>query len=141
MNMTLTRTDFLSVGIFGQMTSEDGKINLYTLEHAYPDMNNEYVAKIPEGSYQCVLGQHQLKGMAQPFHTYEVTNVPGHTNILIHPGNYNADSEGCILVGLAKGNNAILNSREAFQAFMVLQNGEPEFTLTINQETINEQSS
>jgi len=32
--------------------------------------------------------------------TYLINDVPNRTNILIHPGNYSTDTNGCILPGL-----------------------------------------
>lgn len=120
------------------MESEDGNLILQTLEHSYefrPDstsVSTSYFPKIPSGTYLCVRGEHQLEGMAQPFETFEVTNVPGHTNILIHPGNFNKDSEGCILIGLSRdGDKDILQSRAAFEAFMDFQKGVDSFTLKL----------
>lgn len=43
-----------------------------------------------------------------------VLNVPGHTAIEWHPGNTEADTHGCTLLGKTKGTDFIGNSREAF---------------------------
>ena len=96
MIVTLKRTEFRDDGIFGELSA--GNLNLVTLEHSY-----DKKPKIPVGTYKCVRGVHHLANMVHPFTTFEVTGVPGHTNILIHPGNWNSDSEGCILVGKVIG--------------------------------------
>lgn len=135
MNITLTRNQNTPEGIFGNFTDENGNQVCVTLEHAYDDGSGNWSAKIPAGTYTCQRGQHQLTGMANSFETFEVTNVPGHTNILIHMGNFDKDSEGCILVGRAiagSGSSEMITSSVlTFNAFMQLQAGLDTFTLTV----------
>jgi hypothetical protein len=133
MNLTLIRTDAREDGIFGTLEGPNGLI-AYTLEHAYP-RGGIFTPKLPAGIYTCVRGLHQLANMKAPFWTFEITGVPGHTNILIHIGNYNDDSEGCVLVGdtILKGPTwMITDSRITFDKFMALQQGVDEFQLTVN---------
>lgn len=82
-----------------------GKLYLPWLK-VVPDIyTNEPLTCIPAGIYVCIAHN-------SPKHpdTWEVTNVPGHTDILIHPGNFasevrigeiihHTDSLGCILPG------------------------------------------
>lgn len=135
MDIILTRTQNNPEGIFGNFTDENGNEICVTLEHAYDDGNGGWTAKIPDGTYTCKRGQHQLTGMANPFETFEITNVPGHSNILIHMGNFDKDSEGCVLVGRAiagSGSSEMITSSVAtFNAFMQLQIGVDSFTLTV----------
>jgi hypothetical protein len=137
--MILIRQPGIEAGVFGMIKSKNPGLILSTLEHAYAkqsDLPNgpvSYVAKIPQGTYKCVLGEHSLEHSVLPFKTYEITNVPGHTGCLFHPGNTEADSAGCVLLGLSKENNEILNSREAFTELMSFQNGAQEFNLTISE--------
>lgn len=137
MNLTLKRNEALESGIFGVLLDDQGQQIAVTLEHAYDSGNGDgsYSPKTPVGTYTCVKGQHQLAHMTSPFETFEVTNVPGHTNILIHKGNYNDDSEGCILLGLAVQNTdtgkMITSSAPTFNKFMALQHNVDEFILTI----------
>jgi len=135
----MMRTDFLSTGIFGMIDSLDQRLLLYTLEHAYPvsqtgtSTDTSYLPKIPPGTYTCIRGQHRLPGMDHTFETFEITGVEGHTNLLFHPGNFNKDSEGCILLGLAREEGKdILHSKDAFQLFMELQKGCDSFALTVS---------
>lgn len=139
MNFILTRTDFDPDGIFGQLRSEDGESLYYSLEHAYDSQNGigSYAPKVPAGTYLCIKGRHQLEHSPAPFTAFELQNVPGHTNILIHVGNYNDDSEGCILLGMdiaptGDGSTHMLkSSNAAFNQFMDLQKDVDQFTLTI----------
>jgi hypothetical protein len=133
--MKLLRDTYLVSGIFGLLLDENGKVLCQTLEHAYLDESNPilaYVPKLPAGAYTCVRGMHQLEGMVQPFETFQITDVPGHTNILFHSGNFNADSAGCVLLGLVRdGTSDILQSRVAFDEFMAHNEGIDSFVLTV----------
>ncbi len=135
MNLTLTRKDTLRTGIFGVLESLDESMTLFTLEHAYEISELAppvYFPKMPPGVYTCKRGLHQLEGMKEPFETFEITNVPGHTNILFHTGNLNADSAGCVLLGLFRSaDDSIMQSRAAFSKFMQIQDGIDEFILTV----------
>lgn len=137
MNLILNRTEYESDGIFGQLLDENNNIICVTLEHAYDSSNGDgsYAPKLPAGIYTCERGQHQLANMKAPFTTFEIMNVPGHTNILYHVGNYNKDSEGCVLLGQEissfEGHNVITHSKAAFQKFMELQENIDQFTLTV----------
>src|SRR5882757_797524 len=92
--LTLTRKDFRSDGIFSELTDEKGNFIAVTLEHSY---NNK--PKLYNGTFQCVKGIHKLHD-GIPFEAYEVTGVSGHIGILFHIGNFNNDSDGCILLGV-----------------------------------------
>jgi hypothetical protein len=136
MNLNLKNTDFLESGIYGYLEGDD--IFLYTLQHSYaviPDgssVSTNYAPKVSPGSYTCVRGIHQLEH-GKPFETFMIEGVEGHSGILFHPGNFNTDSDGCVLVGLSRGSNpdCVLNSRAAFQAFMQYLKGLDQFTLTV----------
>lgn len=125
--ITLTRTSATADGIFGTL-SQDGSQLCVTLEHAYQQPDGSYAPKIPPGEYTCVFGQHELH--TGPIETFEVTNVPGHTGVLIHPGNYNNDSEGCILVGYAISGDMITESRATWTGLMQ-HIGTDNFTLQV----------
>lgn len=131
MEIILTRKLKARWGILSELEDKDSSLSLVTLEHAYLDPTGlYYTSKLPNGVYECVLGEHTLRGHS-PQQLYEVTNVPGHTGILFHIGNYNRDSEGCILLGTNKGNECITGSATAFKKFMDFQNGLKSFTLTV----------
>jgi len=131
MDCTLSRKSFNSWGIISILTDVNMKQLAITLEHAYDDSNGNFTPKIPNGTYTCHLGTHQL-GHGGPQELFQVMDVPGHENILLHKGNKNNDSEGCILLGtiLDASGFQILSSTEAFDAFMALQAGQ-DFSLTV----------
>lgn len=135
MDLALIRTEFSHDGIFSELREVSGDAIAVTLEHSYPDDFGAYRPKLIDGVYQCVRGLHRLAGMTNDFETFEVTNVPGHTGILFHVGNFNSDSNGCILLGvkvaIIDGAQAIASSKLAFKAFMDLQTGYDSFSLTV----------
>jgi hypothetical protein len=112
------RDSYTENGVFGVLWSDDGSFSCQTLEHAYL-FHDGILPKLPVGIYICKRGMHQLEGMTKPFETFEITNVPKHTDILFHTGNVNADSSGCVLVGAQRiEDKEILGSRAAFAALM-----------------------
>lgn len=123
MKLTLKRYEFNENGIFGHLTVENNVF--HTLEHAYP-VDNTCKPKIPVGEYTCKRGTYPKNG-----ETFEVMNVPNHTFILVHVGNYNKDSNGCILVGLDRSGDMITSSKKAFTEFMKLMDGLNEFELEV----------
>lgn len=128
---TLNRFSFSESGILGIMLDEYGTV-YNTLEHAYLQPNGSYSPKIAVGTYTCQ--RHAPNRL--PYETFEVTNVPPFmgqdvTGILIHIGNYNQDSIGCILLGKSHTDTMITNSKEAFQEFMLSLEGTDSFELTI----------
>lgn len=134
MDLTLSRSEYRSDGVFGQLRGLD--FAAVTLEHAFTDGAGGYYPKVPPGRYVCKKGIHRLENALSSFETFEVENVPGHTGILFHVGNYNEDSNGCILLGNFTGpastkKKMIVNSKLAFQRFMALQAGAESFNLEI----------
>lgn len=104
----------------------DSQIFCFTLE---PDVNEQGKLYIPMGVYQCK----RFHGTKWP-NTFEIV-VPGHTAVLFHSGNTEADTLGCVLlgssVGKLKGNRAVLNSGETFQNFLTVTASENFFSLNI----------
>lgn len=136
MNLKLKRLSFKDDGVSGHLFDSDGTLIACTIEHAYEDTDGNLYAKIPTGTFSCQRGLHRLHNMADAFETFEITGVEGHTNLLFHWGNYNCDSEGCLLLGNSfsktpGGKLMITQSRNAFAKFMALQEGVYEFTLTV----------
>lgn len=85
----------------------DGKFYAYTLEDEHRDVKVKGETRIPAGTYEIKLrtegGFHTryLTRFGADFHKgmLHLQNVPGFEFILIHTGNTERDTEGCILVG------------------------------------------
>lgn len=130
--MILLRDTFSESGIFGTLRTDDDIEICKTLEHAYPTFGQKWKAKIPPAAhYMCVRGMHRLKSGAQPFETFEVTGVYGHSGLIFHPGNWNRDSDGCILLGENVQDRALVRSRVAFLDLMMRLNGVTSFSLQV----------
>ena len=84
---------------------------------------------IKPGCYHC----QRFSGTKWP-DTFEIT-VPGHTAVLFHAGNVEADTQGCVLLGATtgklKGERAVLNSGETFKNFLKMMEGKDFFTLFV----------
>jgi len=143
MNLKIKRRLYEKDGIISDVTTPEGGKLLTTLEHAYPSGLPEFawLPKVQPGVYRCVRGEHSLHD-GKLFETFEVTGVPGHSGILFHHGNWNRDSEGCILTGdaLAKApdpkdsgsvHDLVTNTRVAFDRFMAAQEGCDFFDLEV----------
>lgn len=137
MDLTLIRKEKIKDGIFGYIP----ELTLVTLEHAYSIEHTIgiYEPKVPKGIYLCHKGIHKLAHMTHTFETYEIMDVPDHYNILFHTGNYNADSEGCVLLGTmiqpSPFPNRITGSKLAFDLFMSAQKDVDSFKLLIEDHT------
>ena len=114
-------------GTLGEMFYPDGSHLCYTME--LPWQNNvPDKSCVPLGTYTCV----PHNSAAHPG-TWELLHVPGRSEILIHTGNTDADSLGCILVGRQIGTldnkPAVLMSAIAFH--VMKQTVPSTFQLTI----------
>jgi len=138
MEFILKRVLLTDDGVAGVLINGSRPICL-TLEEEWKD-NAKGISCIPNGSYLC-------QKVVTPHHgkTYQVMNVPGRTSILIHSGNTEADTEGCILVGKEYGiletkdddsgqtekQLAVLRSKEAFAEFMNIVGDKETFALHV----------
>lgn len=128
--MILRRQVFSPNGIFGTLFDDLSTPLAFTLEHAYGVGDGSWLPKVPKGFYNCKRGLHRLAGHPDPFETFEVL-VPGHTGILFHVGNYNDDSEGCILLGTSTNKDYISGSLAAFDEFMGRLKGIDSFQIEV----------
>jgi hypothetical protein len=113
----IIRLEQSSQGALGSMILDD-QLFCSTLE---PDDQDKVKAQIPPGKYSC----RRFHGTKWP-DTYEIL-VPGHSAVLFHAGNTEADSMMCVLLGQYPGKlrdqRAVLNSGATFKAFMDYMRG------------------
>lgn len=99
-----------------------------------PWLNNQIgISCIPAGQYICRRVKSPKFG-----DTFEVTGVSGRTEILLHSGNIDDDSHGCIILGenfepWKTGQLSLASSKIAFGQFMREMEGQDQFTLTIKE--------
>jgi len=92
-----------------------------------PDMNNEPEKScIPAGTYVCKRVQSPKFG-----DTFEITGVPGRTNILFHKLNEVRQTLGCVGVAEKFVGNGIGESMEGFNEFMAKLKDRDSFMLSI----------
>ena len=100
------------------------------------------ITAIPRGTYEITLDVVSPKYSKVQFYkdvcngkVPRLKNVKGFDGILIHAGNNDKDSSGCLLVGQNKVKGQVINSKETFkQLYNILQNGKSrgeKITITI----------
>ena len=96
------------------LNKTDNKFLAYTLEDEYRSEKKYGETRIPDGTYE--LGLRKVGGYNAKYskrfadiHTgmLHVLNVPGFEYILIHCGNTDEHTAGCLLVGDSQENNQI----------------------------------
>lgn len=103
--------------------SIDGQFECYGLEDEKREVKVMHETRIPEGKYKIELrtfgGHHERYKVKFPNHEgmLWVTNVPKFKDILIHIGNTDEDTSGCLLVGLSvdEANGKLINSTAAYE--------------------------
>lgn len=98
--------------------SQEGKpkeLMAYSLEDMVRPPGIKIFGKtaIPEGRYRVILTWSEVFKRLMP----ELSNVPGFSGVRIHPGNTDADTMGCILLGRTRGFDHIGESLLAYAAF------------------------
>jgi hypothetical protein len=69
---------------------------------------------IPQGTYGIVLKESPRLQRVVPW----LVDVPGFSDVQIHPGNNVNDSSGCLLPGYTRYENSVGQSRAAFEALL-----------------------
>jgi hypothetical protein len=128
-DIILTRFAYSPLATFGTLKVDD--FECYTVERPWLD-NKAFESCIPEGEYAIELGRYNRGGYA----AYEIKAVPDRTHIKIHIGNTCNDVVGCIglgeRLGSIHGEWAVLNSRNTYQKFMEVMDGETEGRIIID---------
>lgn len=118
-----------TLGILLKVLEKQTVLQAYTLEDEFRAIKVKGETRIPAGTYTV-----DRQPLATPLtlkyrqkypwfkNHLEVKNVPGFQGIYIHVGNYDENSDGCILLGDVADNNSIgpgsvMQSTAAFQRF------------------------
>lgn len=110
MELELKRQVNSEHGCEGEL-SVDGFLECYTLEPPEGMEDCRGITAVPVGHYMVVLAFSPHLRATAP----QLLSVPGRSHILIHWGNYETCTEGCILVGEQRGpSDEVWNSRAAF---------------------------
>jgi hypothetical protein len=133
-------------GCFGWLDvfdATDQRVGRFTtMEDDWLD-NLPGVSAIPAGRYTCRRTIYHKHGIE----TYEITDVPGRSRILFHPGNSEEDVQGCVALGTDFGavtvkdeddpqapprlKWSVVRSRYAFEVFMAPLDGVQEFPIEV----------
>ncbi len=110
--------------VFRLEQSDQGALGAMLLHGWYfgstlePDSNDPERSQIPPGTYLC---QRRIAPKAKYKNTFEII-VPGHTAVLFHWGNKEANTKMCVIVGKYPGQldgvRAVLASKATFDLFM-----------------------
>ena len=103
----------------------NGEFFCNTLEDTVRDLKKERKVKgqtaIPEGTYEVTLNVISPKYSKKANYKFcearmpRLLGVPQFEGVLIHPGNSNKDTEGCLLVGENKVKGGLVNSFATFK--------------------------
>ena len=129
MKLELHRVKFNETTTFGSLFI-DGDLFCATLEdRARPEgVKVQDETAIPAGTYKVVINMSQRFGKLMP----RLLDVPMFTGILIHSGNTDKDTKGCILLGSTIEGEMIRGGSIVFpQFFERLKAAEDEITITI----------
>lgn len=83
----------------------NGDFQCFTLEDEFRAEKVAGETRIPEGTYWVELRNYGTHAKKYGHPMLEIKDVPGFTDILIHKGNTERDTAGCVLVGRTAGFN------------------------------------
>ena len=114
-NLLLIRDEFTDKSTLGKLYL-NGEMFCDTLELPWLD-NQRSISCIPSGEYKVRLRTAKESATRDYLHLL-VQDVKGRSYILVHIGNYPRDTKGCILVGQARQQDSVSNSRLAMDLLM-----------------------
>lgn len=113
-----------NIGTFGVMLDNNLPFCL-SVEREWLN-NQKNISCYPDGDYICKWVQSPKFG-----NTFEITNVPGRSELLFHKGNIFEDSHGCTVLGEqyepVMGKYGVVSSGKAFEEFLKRTEGVNEF--------------
>jgi len=115
MLIDVKRKTFTDTSTVGELWA-DGKFVCYTLEDKVRPVKVYGETAIPAGTYPIVVTFSERFKRDMPL----VQHVPNFAGIRIHAGNTARDTRGCILVGLQRGKDTVLRSRDAYRVVLGL---------------------
>jgi len=113
MRLTVTRKWNTEKSSIGELWL-DGKFECYTLEDAMRPVKLDGKTAIPLGTYEVTIDMSTRFKKLMP----HILDVPGFEGIRIHAGNTDADTEGCLLLGMMKAKDFVGGSKDALAHFL-----------------------
>lgn len=99
-------------GLLFNITDGKREFICYTLEDEHREKKVKHDTRIPQGTYKITLrtwggfhSKYSRRFADVHIGMLEIANVPGFTDILIHGGNTDEDTSGCLLVGNSQKSN------------------------------------
>ena len=136
MNLTLHRLAEQVNSTFGQLKIDHmTHPTLWTCEDLWHD-NKPRQSCIPAGVYKCEPHAWKPNNPFKFQKVWQVMNVPNREAVLIHTGNTNIDTIGCILVGFDLDTSYGVKKSKAAIAYLQKVIGEKPFTLTIKDDIL-----
>jgi hypothetical protein len=103
-----------SSGLFFDISNDKKKFLCYSLEDEYRNDKVMHETRVPAGTYKILLrkvgGFHAKYTKRYDFHKgmLHVQDVPGFQYILIHTGNTDEHTSGCLILGDSQENNQLI---------------------------------
>lgn len=133
MNLTLVREPSANGRTFGVLFV-DGVFECHTLEDVVRAEKVAGETAVPAGRYRVVVSWSPRFQRRLPL----LENVPGFSGVRIHAGNSSRDTEGCILPGLTREGDRVLQSRTAFMRLLEKLERGPAWLTIVSAEAFNE---